>query len=117
MKIIWYGHSCFEITGSDGTVIFDPYQEGSIPGLNKLHLKGNLVLCSHEHDDHNARDCVDVLPKEFKVEKIETYHDHHLGSRRGKNTIHILTYENMKVVHMGDIGVGNHRCFQYLSVT
>lgn len=104
MKIIWYGHSCFEITGSDGTVIFDSYQEGSIPGLNKLHLKGNLVLCSHEHDDHNARGCVDVLPKEFKVEKIETYHDHHLGSRRGKNTIHILTYENMKVVHMGDIG-------------
>ena len=38
MKIIWYGYSCFEITGSDGTVIFDPYQEGSIPGLNKLHL-------------------------------------------------------------------------------
>lgn len=80
MKIIWYGHSCFEITGNDGTVIFDPYQEGSVPGLNKLHLKGNLVLCSHDHDDH------------------------HLGSHRGKNTIHILTYENMKVVHMGDIG-------------
>ena len=38
MKIIWYGHSCFEITGNDGTVIFDPYQEGSVPGLNKLHL-------------------------------------------------------------------------------
>ena len=92
MKIIWYGHSCFEITGNDGTVIFDPYQEGSVPGLNKLHLKGNLVLCSHDHDDHNARDCVDVLPKEFEVEKIETYHDHHLGSHRGKNTIHILTY-------------------------
>ena len=71
MKIIWYGHSCFEITGSDGTVIFDPYQEGSIPGLNKLHLKGNLVLCSHEHDDHNARDCVDVLLKEFKVKKLK----------------------------------------------
>ena len=53
MKIIWYGHSCFEITGSDGTVIFDSYQEGSIPGLNKLHLKGNLVLCSHEHDVQN----------------------------------------------------------------
>ena len=104
MKIIWYGHSCFEITGNDGTVIFDPYQEGSVPGLNKLHLKGNLVLCSHDHDDHNARDCVDVLPKEFEVEKIETYHDHHLGSHRGKNTIHISTYENMKVVHMGDIG-------------
>ena len=27
-----------------------------------------------------------------------------MGSHRGKNTIHILTYENMKVVHMGDIG-------------
>ena len=33
----------------------------------RFNLKGNLVLCSHEHDDHNARDCVDVLPKEFKV--------------------------------------------------
>ena len=97
MKIIWYGHSCFEITGNDGTVIFDPYQEGSVPGLNKLHLKGNLVLCSHDHDDHNARDCVDVLPKEFEVEKIETYHDHHQGSRRGKNTVHIVEIEDMKI--------------------
>ena len=99
MKIIWYGHSCFEITGNEGTVIFDPYQAGSVPGLNKLNLIGNLVLCSHEHDDHNARNCVEILPKEFKVEKIQTYHDHHQGSHRGKNTIHILTYENMKVAY------------------
>lgn len=49
MKIIWHGHSCFEITGKDGTIVFDPYQANSVPGLNPLKLKANLVLCSHEH--------------------------------------------------------------------
>ena len=28
MKIIWHGHSCFEITGKDGTIVFDPYHGG-----------------------------------------------------------------------------------------
>ena len=51
MNIIWHGHSCFEITGKDGTIVFDPYQANSVPGLNSLKLKANLVLCSHEHDD------------------------------------------------------------------
>ncbi len=104
MKIIWHGHSCFEISGKEGTIVFDPYQSGSVPGLNPLKLKANLVLCSHEHDDHNARNCVEVAPKDFKVTCIETYHDHHQGSHRGKNTIHIVDFEDMKVVHMGDIG-------------
>ena len=104
MKIIWHGHSCFEITGKDGTIIFDPYQANSVPGLNPLKLKANLVLCSHEHEDHNARNCVETTAKDFKVTCIETYHDHHQGSRRGKNTIHIVEFEDMKIVHMGDIG-------------
>lgn len=90
MNIIWHGHSCFEITGKDGTIVFDPYQANSVPGLNSLKLKANLVLCSHEHDDHNAIHCVEVAPKDFKVTCIETYHDHHQGSHRGKNTIHIV---------------------------
>ena len=104
MKIIWHGHSCFEIIGKDGTIVFDPYQANSVPGLNPLKLKANLVLCSHEHDDHNARNCVETTAKDFKVTCIETYHDHHQGSRRGKNTVHIVEIEDMKIVHMGDIG-------------
>ena len=104
MKIIWHGHSCFEITGKDGTIVFDPYQANSVPGLNPLKLKANLVLCSHEHGDHNARNCVETTAKDFKVTCIETYHDHHQGSRRGKNTVHIVEIEDMKIVHMGDIG-------------
>lgn len=104
MKIIWHGHSCFEITGKDGTIVFDPYQANSVPGLNPLKLKANLVLCSHEHEDHNARNCVETTLKDFKVAHIETHHDHHQGSRRGKNTIHIVEFDDMKIVHMGDIG-------------
>ena len=74
MNIIWHGHSCFEITGKDGTIVFDPYQANSVPGLNSFKLKANLVLCSHEHDDHNARNCVEVAPKDFKeLEKMMEY--------------------------------------------
>ena len=73
MNIIWHGHSCFEIIGKDGTIVFDPYQANSVPGLNSLKLKANLVLCSHEHDDHNARNCVEVAPKDFKVTLPERF--------------------------------------------
>ena len=34
MKLIWNGHSCFTIQSEDGTLVLDPYQDGSVPGLS-----------------------------------------------------------------------------------
>ncbi len=104
MNIIWHGHSCFEITGKDGTIVFDPYQANSVPGLNSLKLKANLVLCSHEHDVLYVLYFVVVAPFDFKGTCIVTYDDHHVGCLRCKITIHFVDFENLKVVHMGDIG-------------
>ena len=33
MKITWYGHSCFRLESAAGSVIFDPYERGSVPGM------------------------------------------------------------------------------------
>lgn len=105
MKLIWHGHSCFTLECNDGIIVFDPFENDSVPGLQNLSLQAHQVLCSHEHSDHNARDKVVLLQeKKFNISQIDTYHDHHKGSLRGNNRIYIVESENMKVVHLGDIG-------------
>lgn len=106
MKLTWHGHSCFTLESIEGTVVFDPYKDNKVPGLVPLHLAGDIVLCSHGHDDHNAEEVVALSGNvpEIKIEKIETYHDEKEGTLRGKNTIHIVNAEGMRVVHFGDLG-------------
>ena len=58
MKITWLGHSCFKVVSDGGSVIFDPYENGSVPGLDDIHTSAQLVLCSHQHFDHNAVETV-----------------------------------------------------------
>lgn len=40
----------------------------------------------------------------FSIETVPSFHDSRLGLQRGKNTIHILSAEGMRVVHLGDLG-------------
>ena len=54
MRIIWNGHSCFTLGTADGTVVIDPYLDGSVPGLAPLRLKADGVYCSHGHRDHGG---------------------------------------------------------------
>lgn len=106
MKLIWHGHSCFSLISQDGTLVFDPYKNHCVPGFTLPALEADIVLCSHGHDDHNAKELVKLSQHEasFQIQKIETYHDNQMGKLRGKNTVHIVQTEGMKVVHMGDIG-------------
>lgn len=106
MKLIWHGHSCFTLETGQGTVVFDPYADGSVPGLPPLDLQADLVLCSHEHSDHNARNTVHLSGKapSFQVERLDTFHDPEKGALRGPNTIHIISADGLRVAHMGDLG-------------
>ena len=106
-KITWLGHSCFKIDYHDYTVIIDPYENGSVPGLGALDQEANLVLCSHQHSDHNAINEVKILPDKpnpFKISIIDTYHDDVKGEKRGKNKIHILENADIRIAHFGDLG-------------
>ena len=106
MKIIWNGHSCFTLDTAQGRVVLDPYQDGSVPGLSPLRLTADLVLCSHEHRDHGARDSVTLSGRSasVQVEELHTFHDPEQGALRGLNIIRILSAEGLRVAHLGDLG-------------
>lgn len=106
MKLIWHGHSCFTVETADGSAVFDPYEDHYVPGLAPLRLTADAVFCSHEHSDHNARNCVTLTGNKptFTTEEIACYHDDRHGLLRGKNTICILSSEGLRVAHLGDLG-------------
>ena len=107
MRINWIGHSCFAVESGGYTVILDPYQAGSVPGIAPVKACAHKVLCSHGHFDHGAAEEVTLLPERecpFTVRTLCSFHDEAQGSKRGKNLIHLLTAEGMTLVHLGDLG-------------
>ena len=57
ITVSWHGQSFFIVKSSKGTrIAFDPHQ---IPEYGRtLGLKADLVVISHNHDDHNRVDAV-----------------------------------------------------------
>ena len=119
MKVKWYGHAAFLITSDNGTkIILDPYESGAYGGqlsYGKIQDEADLVLTSHEHADHNDTKSLPGSPQIIKgsgtktikgisIKGIPTFHDPSKGSERGENTIFVLTVDEMKVCHLGDLG-------------
>lgn len=106
MKLTWYGHSCFKLETDLGSVVFDPYGPGSVPGLELPELEADLCLCSHGHGDHNYAAAVKLSGREpgFKVTGFPCFHDDKQGSLRGNNLMHLVEAEDRRLLHMGDLG-------------
>ncbi len=106
--LTWYGHSCFRLDfGEGGSVVFDPYAPGSVPGAELPQgITADRVLCSHDHGDHNAAGRVRLSGKTpaFTLETIDTYHDPEGGRLRGKNRISIAAWGGFRAAHLGDLG-------------
>ena len=109
-NLIWYGHSCFKLDfGAGGSVIFDPYEKGSVPGAELPDgLCAELVICSHGHGDHNAAGRVTLSGRSpaFTVTGLDTFHDPEKGKLRGPNRISIVEYGGFRAAHLGDLGCG-----------
>ena len=103
MKIEWFNHACFRINES---LVIDPYEDGSVPGLGPLRVSANKVICTHGHADHSGIECVKIIPGEckLKIEEVPSWHDDKEGALRGPNTIFVITDNNEKLVHLGDLG-------------
>ena len=106
MKLTWYGHSCFMIESRAGRVVFDPYADGSVPGLTLKPLTADLVLCSHGHADHAGEDKVTLTGEQtdYTVETLGCWHDDANGQKRGENLIRIVSGGGARVCHLGDVG-------------
>jgi L-ascorbate metabolism protein UlaG (beta-lactamase superfamily) len=113
MRIVWHGHSCFEV-GEEVTVVVDPHDGKSI-GIHAPSVKADLVLVSHEHFDHN---CTRIVKGDFaiirepcrkeikgvKVLGVQGYHDNCHGQKRGKVTIFKFEMGGLRFCHLGDLG-------------
>ena len=107
MKITWIEHSSFRIEKDGYTIVFDPVQDGSVPGFRPMREVANEVICSHDHFDHNEVKNVEIISgKEspFTVTQIDSFHDEEQGTLRGPNKITKVFDGKNTLVHMGDIG-------------
>ena len=111
MIIKYVGHSCFKILDEETgySIVFDPYEPGSVKGFGDIKDVASEVLCSHDHFDHNYDKAIVIEPKDespFEVKWIDTFHDPEKGALRGVNRIYVVTHRatGEKLVHYGDIG-------------
>lgn len=117
MKVIWAGQACFQISVSNGkensaNIVIDPFSE---IGLKIPSFECDLLLITHDHQDHNNAKSVKGSyflingPGEYEargvfIKGIDSFHDDQEGKERGKNTIYTFEAEGMKLCHLGDFG-------------
>lgn len=108
IQLNWLGHSCFRVQAHGFTIVLDPFAPGSVPGYRDIDEKADLILCSHDHHDHNYREAVTLITPQkenpFTITTLSSFHDDQEGAQRGSNTITILECDSVRVAHMGDIG-------------
>ena len=106
MKLTWYGHACFKLESSDGSVIFDPYERGKVPGIELPAPEADMVISSHKHSDHYAPSMVSISGQtpSFDILRIACFHDEAQGAKRGRNYITVIESEGLRLAHMGDLG-------------
>ena len=97
--------------------MIDPF-DPSI-GLKMPVLEADLVLSTHDHEDHNNVKAVkgpaggapfvitgpgEYEIKDISVRGIPSFHDEKEGKERGENTIYMIEAEGMRLCHLGDLG-------------
>ncbi|MDO8523534.1 MAG: MBL fold metallo-hydrolase [bacterium] len=117
MVITYYGLSCFKIQSGDTVLAIDPFSKES--GLTPPRFESHAVLVSHDHENHNNIEALASKeedgafkitgPGEYEfrgitVRGVASFHDSKGGKTKGKNTIYVIEWEGMRLVHMGDYG-------------
>jgi L-ascorbate metabolism protein UlaG (beta-lactamase superfamily) len=118
MKVKYYGHAAFLITSNQGTrIITDPYKPGAFDATSygKIPDEADVVVVSHDHDDHNNSEELPGNPEEVRTpgkrsvhgiefNGIATFHDTSSGKERGENIIFSFTVDGITICHLGDLG-------------
>lgn len=115
MIITCIGHAKFLIELENGMrIVTDPYDDTC--GYPVTPLAADVVLVSHQHHDHCAMETISgytqvidkpgihTLAPDVRVTAIEANHDESGGSQRGKTLLFLLEAEDLRIVHLGDLG-------------
>ncbi|MFI5027563.1 MAG: MBL fold metallo-hydrolase [Solirubrobacterales bacterium] len=125
MQVEWHGQSAFTITGPEGKVVIDPFDDMSALAERRgmqfdyppIEVDGvDLLLVTHEHVDHNGVAAVGGDPQVLRstagrldsplgeVVAVASEHDNEAGTARGPNTIFVFSLDGIRVAHLGDFG-------------
>lgn len=107
MKLTWLGHSCFLFECDGGSVVIDPYAPGYVPGLAlPRDITADAVILSHAHADHGCAEAITLTGRTpaFAVTQLDTFHDEVGGAKRGENRVTVIDAEDLRLVHLGDLG-------------
>lgn len=115
MDIYFLGQACFKIKGKNAILIIDPF-DPFFTGLKlPKDLSADLVLITHQHQDHNFTSAVAGSPliisgpgeyekSSVSVVGIKSFHDKQKGAERGINIIYQISIDGINIVHLGDLG-------------
>lgn len=116
MKVKWLGHACFLLVSEVGLrIITDPYIVDQNLSYSPIKEIADIVVVSHDHDDHNNVSAVQGKPEVLKgsglktakglqFRGVATYHDTTQGKQRGTNTVFCFSLDGIKLCHLGDLG-------------
>jgi len=114
LQIRWHGHACWEVT-DDKTLVTDPHDGKSI-GIPAPSVRGDIILVSHDHYDHNSVKSVEKESSKIvtdsrkrtiddvEIRGIDSFHDEERGAKRGNNIMYKFTIDGVKFCHLGDLG-------------
>ena len=113
MIITWYGQACFKIQSGDKALVIDPFVKKI--GLTPPNIQADIVFVTHEHFDHSNIKAIkgDYFlingPGEYEIKGIKargiaSFHDDEKGVKRGLNTLYLIEFEEIRILHMGDFG-------------
>ena len=116
MKIRWFGHSAFELVTAQGKrLITDPYTPSEQLTYDPISEAADIVTISHDHWDHAGIGEIRGTPEVIRdvarrevhgvvIEGFPSYHDNQHGEARGDNIIFQVLADNLRTVHLGDLG-------------
>lgn len=109
------GHAEFLLETESGVrIVTDPYDASC--GYPLKNTAADVVLVSHHHHDHDAVENLTGQPTVIdqsgtympeagvKVTAIRGFHDDSGGSKRGETLLFLIETENLKIIHLGDLG-------------
>jgi len=113
LEVTWYGQAMFRFSGGGTTVVCDPV--GPHTGYRFAPVEADVVLISHEHQDHNYMEGIAGRPEVVRaagayspgglaVTATASFHDDQGGEQRGPNLIFTWEQAGFSLVHFGDLG-------------